>query len=88
MVAGVRNAPNPPVLVLPCRFELIREVALDLASSIPGTELDRTSAGPLRGIGGRLIDIATTALRKHEGFRSFDVGSIPIARSTTPQNSR
>ena len=27
MVAGVRNAPNTPVLVLPYRFELIREVA-------------------------------------------------------------
>jgi hypothetical protein len=26
MVAGVRNAPNTPVIVLPYRFELIREV--------------------------------------------------------------
>jgi hypothetical protein len=27
MVAGGRNAPNTPVLVLPYRFELIRELA-------------------------------------------------------------
>jgi len=28
LVAGVRNAPNTPTLIVPYRFELVREVAL------------------------------------------------------------